>query len=156
MDTNGIITTVAGGGTGGDNVPAVQARITNPSGPVAFDASGNYYIAEYGAQRIRKVAANGIITTVAGTGTAGFSGDGGLATSAMLFFPLGVALDASGALFIVDRSQKKRRSSTCRDARAQRASALAPEGRQWVMRGQPPGRPRRSQTCSAVGRQADR
>jgi uncharacterized protein (TIGR03437 family) len=101
--SNGIITTVAGNGTGGysgDNGPAVSAQLSYPSG-VAVDTSGNLYIADNYNNCIRKVS-NGLITTVAGTGIGGFSGDGGLATSAHLTGPTGVAVDAAGNLYIVD------------------------------------------------------
>jgi sugar lactone lactonase YvrE len=101
----GIITTVAGtgtGGFGGDGGPAGSARLANPFGP-AVDASGSLFIADEANRRVRKVAAGtGIITTVAGTGAAGFAGDGGPATSAQLNPPAGVALDPSGNLFIAD------------------------------------------------------
>jgi sugar lactone lactonase YvrE len=97
---NGIITTVAGGGSGGDGGPATNANV-NPYG-VAVDASGNLFIADTGDQRIRKVSTNGIITTVAGNGAGSYSGDGGPATNASLNAPYGVAVDASGNLFIAD------------------------------------------------------
>src|ERR1017187_8274800 len=104
--TNGIITTVAGSGTGGyggDNGSATSgtAKINNPTG-VVVDSTNNLYIADSGNHRIRKVSASGLITTVAGTGTAGYSGDGGAATSAKINTPFGVALDAAHNLFIVD------------------------------------------------------
>src|SRR5439155_1203677 len=93
------INTVAGGGDGG---AATSASLNVPTG-VALDASGNLYIADYGNQRIRKVdAASGIITTVAGNGSPTFAGDGGAATSASLNGPFGVALDASGNLYVAD------------------------------------------------------
>ena len=77
-------------------------RRCHPSG-VAVDASGNLFIADSGNNRIRKVSASGIITTVAGDGTTAFSGDGGPATSASLYLNVGgVAVDASGNLFIAD------------------------------------------------------
>jgi len=98
----GIITTVAGGGSSlGDNVPATQAQLSAVRG-VAVDASGNLYIADPFNERIRRVGANGIITTIAGTGQAGFSGDGGPATAAMFSTPSGVALDASGNVYVAD------------------------------------------------------
>jgi sugar lactone lactonase YvrE len=103
--SNGVITTVAGGGTSGlgDNGPATGAALAFPS-DVAVDAAGNLYIADSGNKRIRKVS-NGVITTVAGKdGTNGYSGDNGLATSAELSFPEGVAVDAAGNLYIADAS----------------------------------------------------
>ena len=83
---NDIITTVAGGGNGGDGA-ATNASLNFPFG-VAVDAMGNLFIAETGNQRIRKVDTNGIITTVAGNGIWGYSGDGGAATNASFLFPL--------------------------------------------------------------------
>src|SRR5438552_742785 len=83
-----VITTVAGGGGEGpgDNGPATKAQLTQPSG-VAVDNVGNIYIADHQDQRVRKVNAAGIITTLAGTGVRGFSGDGSAASSAMLSDP---------------------------------------------------------------------
>jgi trimeric autotransporter adhesin len=102
---DGIITTVAGDGTAGykgDGGLATSAGLLNPSG-VAVDASGNIYIADTSNSRIRLVTkSTGIITTVAGDGTYGYKGDGGLATSAGLYFPYGVAVDASGNIYIAD------------------------------------------------------
>ena len=101
----GIITTIAGNctaGYSGDGSLATNAELNNPYG-VAIDASGNIYIADYYNQRIRKVnAQSGIITTVAGNATAGYSGDGSLATNAELYYPRGIALDASGNIYIAD------------------------------------------------------
>jgi uncharacterized protein (TIGR03437 family) len=99
--TNGVITTVAGGGTSlGDSGPATSAQLSNPLG-VAVDSAGNLYIADSLNFRIRKVS-NGVITTVAGTGNMGFSGDNGPATSAQLSRPGGVAVDSAGNLYIAD------------------------------------------------------
>jgi trimeric autotransporter adhesin len=102
---SGIITTIAGTGTygySGDGGPATAAQI-KAAGDLAVDAAGNLFIADSGNQRIRRVdAATGIITTVAGNGTAGFSGDGGLATAAQLDAPARVEVNAAGDLFIVD------------------------------------------------------
>jgi len=107
VNTAGIITTVAGNGTygsgsSGDNGPAVDAQLLQPTG-VTTDAAGNIYFAEFGNNRIRKVAAStGIITTVAGNGTQGYSGDNGPATSASLALPASVAVDQNGNLYIAD------------------------------------------------------
>lgn len=104
VDTGGIITTVAGTnslGFSGDGGPAMTARLNSPSS-VAVDASGNLFIADYGNNRIRKVNTNGVITTVAGTNSSGFSGDGGTATIARLNSPSCVAVDVFGNLFIAD------------------------------------------------------
>jgi sugar lactone lactonase YvrE len=97
VDTNGIITTVAGGGSGGDGGAATNASLNYPYG-VALDAAGNLYIADTLDQRIRKVDTNGIITTVAGDGEAIYAGDGGAATNASLNYPFGVNVDVSGNL----------------------------------------------------------
>jgi hypothetical protein len=113
VDTNGIITTIAGTnsfGLSGDGGPAVNAQLNGPSG-VAVDNLGNVFIADTWNDRIREVSINGIITTVAGTNISGFlangdnpgfSGDGGLAVNANLALPNGVAVDSSGNLFIAD------------------------------------------------------
>ena len=109
VGTNGIITTVAGNGTAGysgDGGAATNAELHWPEG-VAVDASGNLFIADAGNQRIRKVGTNGIITTVAGNGTYGFSGDGGAATNAQLDNPVAVAVDAAGDLFISDSGNQR-------------------------------------------------
>jgi uncharacterized protein (TIGR03437 family) len=101
--SGGVIATVAGGGSSlGDNGPATSAQLNSPSG-VAVDSAGNLYIADSGNNRIRKVSSY-MIATVAGNGTAGFSGDNGPATSAQLSFPNGVAVDSDGNLYIADTS----------------------------------------------------
>jgi sugar lactone lactonase YvrE len=115
----GIMTTVAGTGTPGyapsqDGGPATSAQLTTPEG-LALDLSGNLYIADSGNNRIRMVAAGtGIITTVAGTGTAGYvaAQDGNAATSAELNGPYGVAVDASGNLYIGDTTNQRIRMVT--------------------------------------------
>ena len=110
--TGGIISTVTGigfPGFSGDGGPAVNAALNLPTG-LAFDASGNLYIADTGNNRIRKVSSGGTISTVVGNGTSGFSGDGGLATNASLslqsgalgLFGGGVVVDAAGNLYIGD------------------------------------------------------
>ena len=106
----GIINTIAGTGVPGfysDNGPATMAALNFP-GDLCIDASGNIYVADGANNRIRKInIATGFISTVAGTGTAGFSGDGGLATNAQLNLPTGVNLDAQGNLYIVDRDNNR-------------------------------------------------
>jgi trimeric autotransporter adhesin len=100
---NGVITTVAGTGLQGytgDNGAATSATLNVPWG-LALDAAGNLYIADSGNNAIRKVS-GGVITTIAGNGTASFSGDAGAAASATLSEPLGIALDAAGNLYIAD------------------------------------------------------
>ncbi len=100
----GVITTFAGTGNpgfNGDDRPAVAADLNLPT-DVKVDVNNNVYIADMGNHRIRRVAPDGTITTVAGNGRAGFSGDGGPATDAMLNMPAGIALDASRDLYIVD------------------------------------------------------
>ena len=108
--TPGIITTVAGNGVqgyGGDGGAATSAELSGP-GVVAVDSAGNQFIAELFNNRIRKVAAGtGTITTVVGTGAAGFSGDGGAATSAELDYPSGVDLDSAGNLYIADTDNSR-------------------------------------------------
>jgi sugar lactone lactonase YvrE len=103
--STGVIGTVAGDGiqaNSGDGGPATSASIDVPSG-VAPDTAGNLYIAEYRYDLLRKIdAATGIITRFAGVGTFGFSGDGGPATSAELYWPWSIALDATGDVYFID------------------------------------------------------
>jgi uncharacterized protein (TIGR03437 family) len=103
MDSNGTITTVAGDGTAGfqgDGGLATAAYVSDPAG-MALDSSGNLYLADYGNNRVREVS-NGIITTVAGNGTYGYTGAGGTATSAELGNPSSVAVDSTGNLYVAD------------------------------------------------------
>jgi trimeric autotransporter adhesin len=113
--STGIISTVAGTGSSGysgDGGLATSAGLGYPNG-VAIDASGNIYIADAGKNCIRMVTkSTGIISTVAGTGSSGYSGDGGLATSAVLVSPSGVAIDASGNIYIADTSNNRIRMVT--------------------------------------------
>jgi sugar lactone lactonase YvrE len=104
VGTDGNINTIAGNGTNaylGDGGVATSAELYTPRG-VAVDSGGNVYIAEFGDFRIRKVGTDGNINTIAGTGTAGYSGDGSSATSATLFGPWGIALDSGGNLYVAD------------------------------------------------------
>ena len=103
VNSDGIITTIVGGGTIGlgDGGNATSAMLSFPSG-VAVDANGNIYIGDYGNNRIRKVDLNGIITTIAGDGVADFSGDGGSATGARITNPSSLAVDLIGNIYFVD------------------------------------------------------
>jgi hypothetical protein len=112
--SDGVIRTVAGNGTygfGGDGGPATSASLNYPTS-VAVDAAGNLFIADSYNNRVRKVTPDSVIRTVAGSGTNGFSGDGGPATSASLSYPTGVAVDAAGNLFIADTSNNRIRKVT--------------------------------------------
>jgi uncharacterized protein (TIGR03437 family) len=107
--SNGVITTAAGNGSVGDDGPSTGAQLNSPEG-VAVDAAGNLYIADFSSGRIRKVA-NEVITTMAGNGTCCFSGDNGPATSAQLYNPGGIAVDAAGNLYIADQGNRVRKVS---------------------------------------------
>jgi sugar lactone lactonase YvrE len=105
---NGIITTIAGtGGPGFADGAAPKALFDLPRG-ITLDAAGSLYIADAGNNRIRKLS-NGAVTTIAGNGTASFSGDGGPATSAAINFPTSVAVDTSGAIYIIDSDNYRAR-----------------------------------------------
>jgi RHS repeat-associated protein len=116
VSPSGIITTVAGSTSGlicytptdacGDGGPATQALLSNPDG-VAVGADGSVYIADRSDHRIRRVSPSGIITTVAGTGAYGLSGDGGPAIAAQLNSPFGVAVAPDGALYIADTNNRR-------------------------------------------------
>ncbi|PWU08282.1 MAG: hypothetical protein C5B50_29830 [Verrucomicrobia bacterium] len=104
VDTNGIISTVAGTGTNGfsgDGGPATNANLAFPAG-VALDALKNLYIADDSNHRVRRVDTDGIISTFAGNGTNGYTGDGGLATNASLYSPYRLAFNPAGNLFLID------------------------------------------------------
>lgn len=102
----GVITTLAGTGTAGfngDGGPAANAQVNRP-GDIAADLAGNVYIADTYNSRVRKVATSGTIATVAGSGAAGYSGDGGAAVLASLNYPSGVAVDGAGTVYVADSS----------------------------------------------------
>jgi hypothetical protein len=104
VDTTGMLSTFAGSasyGFSGDTGPATSAAMTYPYA-VAADAAGNVYIADTNNYRIRKVDTTGTINTIAGNGGYGFSGDGGLATNAMMTYPYGVAVDKAGNVYFTD------------------------------------------------------
>lgn len=106
INTNGIITTIAGNGTlgfSGDGGLAVSAEFDDPAG-ISGDILGNLYVADEFNNRVRKISANGIISTIAGSAICGYSGDGGQATQAELYYPSGVAVDSDGDIFIADES----------------------------------------------------
>ncbi len=110
-----IITTIAGNGSAtynGDNIPATSATLKGPRA-VALDSSGNVYFTDYSNQRIRKITVStGMISTVTGNGTAGYSGNNGPATSAMLYNPWGISLDSSDNIYITDMFNNRIRKTT--------------------------------------------
>lgn len=122
---NGVVNTIAGNGVGignslvpaqagglsGDNGPALQAQLNYPLG-IRIDGSGNIYFADWNNNRIRKITAAGMISTVAGTGAYNYSGDGGPATAATLRRPRGVSLDSAGNIYIADTDNNRIRMVT--------------------------------------------
>ena len=109
VNTSGIISTIAGTGSAGysgDGGPAISAELNLPN-RVFVDKHGNIYIADETNERIRMINTSGTITTIAGTGVAGSTGDGGLATSAELSDPTGVAVDTFGNIFISEHGDAK-------------------------------------------------
>ncbi|MDH6145836.1 hypothetical protein P3T35_007897, partial [Kitasatospora sp. GP30] len=98
-------------GFSGDGGPADQAQLNRPHALV-MDSAGTLYIADYGNHRVRKITTDGTITTIAGTGTAGFSGDGGPGDEAQLDSPVGLALDCVGTLYISEYSGNRIRRIT--------------------------------------------
>ncbi|MBZ5619341.1 MAG: hypothetical protein LAQ69_11555 [Acidobacteriia bacterium] len=109
IDPSGAIMTVAGTGakgSSGDGGPAAAAQLATPRNLVV-DASGNLYISEFEGHRVRRVSPDGTISTAAGTGAAGFQGDGAPATGAQLNFPAGLALDGFGALYVADSNNNR-------------------------------------------------
>jgi uncharacterized protein (TIGR03437 family) len=138
VSPNGMITTIAGNGDGGftgDGGPATRASLSAPLG-IAVDGDGNIFIADVHNNRIRKVSPAGIITTVAGNGVPGYSGDGGFATSAQLNQPQAVAVDREGNLYVADTDNHAIRMlrptnravliSAVVDAASQRVKAISP------------------------------
>jgi len=114
LDAAGMLTRVAGGGLStslGDGGMAVNARLSSPEG-LTVDAAGQLYVSDTGNHLVRKVGLDGIITTVAGSGVGGNSGDGGPATSAQIGAPYGLAVDAAGDLFIADDTYNRIRKVT--------------------------------------------
>lgn len=115
VDASGMISTIAGtGGHGynGDNIPGASAELAFPHG-LRVDANGNLYVADTDNNRVRKVdGSTGFITTIAGNGVAGYSGDGGPATSAELDAPYDVALDGSGNIYVADSYNGVRKIDT--------------------------------------------
>jgi uncharacterized protein (TIGR03437 family) len=99
--TSYIIQTVAGSDDSGDGGLALSAALNQPEG-IAVDRSGNVYFSDAAVHRIRRIATDGSIQTIAGTGVAGFAGDGGPASAAVLNQPYGLALDPAGNLYIAD------------------------------------------------------
>lgn len=114
IDAAGIITTVAGSGAigvnqgsfSGDGGPATMATLQEPYG-VTFDKAGNLYISDRDNDRIRKVDTKGIITTIAGNGRTGYTGDGGLGTQTSIDFPLGIITDVKGDVIFADGNNKR-------------------------------------------------
>lgn len=109
VSTTGVITTIAGtgiAGYSGDGGPAASAQIRFPV-DVVIDSEGDIIFSDSGNNRIRKINSSGIITTIAGTGVAGFSGDGGPATSAKLNHPKGLNLDSAGDLYFADNLNQR-------------------------------------------------
>lgn len=109
IDASGTMSTFAGTGSNGysgDGGPATEAFLNQPTG-VAVDGGGNVYIADNQNSRVRRLDTSGVITTFAGTGMSGFSGDGGSPTSAELSFPEDVAVDSAGHVYIADTNNMR-------------------------------------------------
>ncbi len=112
--TNGFISKIAGtgaSGSSGDGGAATTATFNNPWG-IFWHSSGNLYVTDYGNDKIRKFTVGGTISTVAGTGTQGFSGDGGAATAAMLANPRGIYVDSSSNIYFSDQTNNRIRKFT--------------------------------------------
>jgi hypothetical protein len=135
----GVISTVVGGGQGGDGGPATSALLANPDA-VTCDSHRNLYVVDQGFANVRKVNRKGTITTVAGTasGSSLFSGDGGPATTAKLNGPLSIALDPTGNLYIADSGNNRIRRVDNKGS-SRRLSVMAKQVSQ-VMEARPPPR----------------
>lgn len=110
VTVDGIINTIAGNGTpgyNGDGIAATAAQLNSPYG-IVVDNTGNVYFTERKNRRVRKIDTAGIITTIGGTGSKGFSGDGGLADTARLHNPLAIAFDKNGILYFSDSTRIRR------------------------------------------------
>jgi uncharacterized protein (TIGR03437 family) len=107
IDRSGVITTVAGtgvSGSTGNGGPALAAQIQEPRG-LTFDSAGNLYFTETG--RVRRVAKDGTISTIAGNGTTGYGGDGGNPLEAVFYFPSRIAIGPDGAIYVADRANNR-------------------------------------------------
>jgi len=130
VNTSGIINTFAGNGTAGyttDGIAATASELNQPA-DVAVDASGNVYIADRNNNRVRKVTASGTISTIAGTGSAGYTADGIAATASALNLPWGVAVDGSGNVYIADGSNNRVRKVNTSGI----ITTIAGGGRKWL------------------------
>jgi len=113
VGSDGIIRTVAGNGTViGDGGPAIAARVTLANGAIDVDRAGNIYLTDF--RRIRKISTAGVITTIAGTGVDGFTGDNGPATSARIGFVRGLAADDAGNVYISEATHNRVRAISAR------------------------------------------
>ena len=146
VDSKGVISTFAGTGTAGssgDGSAATSAQLNGPQG-LAVDSAGNLYIADTQNHRVRKVT-GGTISTVAGSGTAGFAGDGGAAGSAQLNLPFGVAVDTAGNLYIAEFGNNRvRKVATNGNISTLAGNGVIGYQRRW--------RPGRQRACSTVRR----
>jgi uncharacterized protein (TIGR03437 family) len=142
ISPDGTIRTIAGGGTivpggNGDGGPATSAQLLEPRN-VAVDPDGTLYISDFGAHRVYRVSPGGILTTLAGTGSAGFSGDGGASQLARLNSPAGLASDSSGTLYIADSANNRIRKvyqgviTTVYNVTASTGVAISPTGALYI------------------------
>lgn len=109
LDSDGVVARIAGTGAGaysGDGGPAIAAKLFSPGG-VAVDKAGNIYVSDTTNARIRRIASDGTVTTVAGNGVPGYAGDGGPAADAQFRNPSGLAIDSTGNVFVLDSSNRR-------------------------------------------------